>query len=340
MTPKPKKERAWSKLLRGAREEARARGPLADRERLGTKAFLGAVAVAVVAGPASCVMGAAQRSAPQAAAAATPRPDHSVTQQAAAGAAVRFVRDWLTLAKGEEDGLLAQLADPRTVTLELPDRRPTPPKTVDPWTVENVDGQTWRVRVLVDALRAYDVYLTVAPDQPRSAAVLMLPSQVAHEGARRTTADQLEDLPLSHPAAATAAGFAKALLTGSEDVARWTAPQTAIAPVVPPACSEATLTQAQAEDTMPAAPGAEARGLVVITVRCGPRTATPTPGPAAAGPATPAPTPTGGARVLSYALQMAGRDGRWEVTGLTNRPYRPATTQATASPTHTTATPR
>ncbi|MEU9072079.1 conjugal transfer protein [Streptomyces sp. NPDC048306] len=158
-------------------------------------------------------------------------------------------------------------------------------------------------------------------------AALALPAEVAAPTASAPKAELAYGAPLaaqaSDPAVDTLAQFVTAYLAGSGDLSRYLSPGMRLAPVRPAPYRSATVTQIAVEtafqdddgDGQVGAPSGRERLRLVVDVQTV--------------------RPDGVARPLSYALTLAGRDGRWEVAALDATPKvtLPETPPATASPT-------
>ncbi|MFE6904274.1 conjugal transfer protein [Streptomyces sp. NPDC057717] len=112
----------------------------------------------------------------------------------------------------------------------------------------------------------------------------------------------------SDPAVDTLSAFFAAYLSGSGELGRYVSPGTHLSPVRPASYRSATITQVAVEaafqdsdgDGRIGAPAGRERLRLVVDIK--------------------AARPDGIARPLSYALTLAGRDGRWEVAALDPTP--------------------
>ncbi|MFG2885743.1 conjugal transfer protein [Streptomyces sp. NPDC048297] len=163
-------------------------------------------------------------------------------------------------------------------------------------------------------------------------AALALPAEVAAPTGSTPKAELAYGTPLpaqaSDPAVDTLSRFFAAYLSGSGELGRYLSPGTRLSPVRPAPYRSATVVQVAVEtafqdsdgDGRIGAPAGGERLRLVADVK--------------------AARPDGIARPLSYALTLAGRDGRWEVAALdatpkVTLPYLPST--PTASPSNSTA---
>ncbi|MFE6894790.1 conjugal transfer protein [Streptomyces sp. NPDC057694] len=143
-------------------------------------------------------------------------------------------------------------------------------------------------------------------------AALALPAEITAPGASAPKAELAYGARLpaqaSDPAVDTLSQFFGAYLAGSGQLARYLSPGTHLSPVRPAPYRSASVVQVAVEakfrdsdgDGRIGAPAGRERLRLVVDVR--------------------AARPDGVARPLSYALTLAGRDGRWEVAGLDATP--------------------
>ncbi|MFG2526371.1 conjugal transfer protein, partial [Streptomyces sp. NPDC048527] len=161
---------------------------------------------------------------------------------------------------------------------------------------------------------------------------LALPAEVAAPSGASSKAELAYGTPMpaqaSDPAVDTLSAFFAAYLSGSGELGRYISPGTRLSPVRPAPYRAVTITQVAVErafqdsdgDGQLGAPAGRERLRLVVDVKAA-RT-------------------DGIARPLSYALTLAGRDGRWEVAALDDTPQitlpdLPAT--PTAAPSHSPA---
>ncbi|WP_331720034.1 conjugal transfer protein [Streptomyces sp. NBC_00147] len=143
-------------------------------------------------------------------------------------------------------------------------------------------------------------------------AALALPAEVTAPAGANPKAEFAYGSPLpaqaSDPAVDTLSQFFGAYLSGSGELGRYVSPGTRLSPVRPAPYRSATVTQVAVEtafqdsdgDGRIGAPAGRERLRLVVSVK--------------------AARPDGIARPLSYALTLAGRDGRWEVAALDSTP--------------------
>ncbi|MFD0515922.1 conjugal transfer protein [Streptomyces aureus] len=143
-------------------------------------------------------------------------------------------------------------------------------------------------------------------------AALALPAEISAPTGGAPKAELAYGAPLpaqaSDPAVATLTEFFAAYLSGSGELGRYISPGTRLSSVRPAPYRSATVTQVAVENTFQdsdgdgriGAPAGRERLRLVVDVH--------------------AARPDGIARPLSYALTLAGRDGRWEVAALDDTP--------------------
>ncbi|MFF1359616.1 conjugal transfer protein [Streptomyces sp. NPDC058297] len=143
-------------------------------------------------------------------------------------------------------------------------------------------------------------------------AALALPAEISAPTGSAPKAELAYGAPLpaqaSDPAVATLTEFFAAYLSGSGELGRYISPGTRLSSVRPAPYRSATVTQVAVENTFQdsdgdgriGAPAGRERLRLVVNVQ--------------------AARPDGIARPLSYALTLAGRDGRWEVAALDATP--------------------
>ncbi|MFZ3562881.1 conjugal transfer protein [Streptomyces sp. BH097] len=158
---------------------------------------------------------------------------------------------------------------------------------------------------------------------------LALPAEIAAPTGKTPKAELAYGAALpaqaSDPAVDTLSAFFASYLSGTGELGRYLSPGTRLAPVRPAPYRSATVTQISAEtafqdsdgDGRIGAPAGRERLRLVVDVK--------------------AARPDGVARPLSYALTLAGRDGRWEVAALDATPQITLPDATAASPSHSPA---
>lgn len=291
-------------------------GPWPDAGAIGTKLFLAAICLGVLAGPIAVAMQLTRP--PAAAGPVQTSTDQDASSARAAASAELLVQRYLTATREQADALVAMVAQPPS-KVDLPEQSPVGPGWVGAVKSERVAtvGERHRWRVVVISTggdsgpgQAWEVLVDVDPSG--DALPLALPAQVPMP--IQPTPDATgESLPLTHPAAAAAGGYANASLTGATELSRWTAPGHEPSPVTPPACTATDLSSVVDLSGHQSAehPASGDRTHVLVTITC--QLAThPAPGPSTS--PSPSTTPQPRTRTIQMVLHLAGRDGRWEIT--------------------------
>ncbi len=130
--------------------------------------------------------------------------------------------------------------------------------------------------------------------------VLALPAEVAGPRVSARGNDYRVQVPSTDPLAATVQEFVAALLAGSSDITRFTAPGSGISAVAPAPYVEVIAETITARDAVTEAVGDGVGADVVVRVRADDSTGTET--------------------RLEYLLALVARDGRWEVTSIQGAP--------------------
>lgn len=294
-TPAPERRR-WSR---------RAKQVTGDTEwtfgvSLATRAVHAGLLACLAAGPIALVAAAvgsqpAVVQAPPAAAVA----DTTGTVVKASAAAQRLVVAWLTASRTDEATLEAQLLEPASgVNLQLPAVRPASPGRVWLEDAAAVGGGRWLVTVGAQggAAGAVSYYAVPVQVDAAGAVALTLPARTA--APTKPSPPHLDgstDLAIgdSDPVSVTLQGYLTALVAGSGDLDRWTAPGAPVTAVDPAPCRSVQLQQVQAAaDDLPV-PTDGAQLAVVATATC---------------------TARGGAATVSqYPLLLRARGNRWEI---------------------------
>lgn len=281
-------------------------GPWPDSNAWATKAFLTLLVLAVLCGPIALGVAASHRPAPDSAhdagvqndgaGASRPAEGPDLARERALVEASAFVEVWLSATRDQAGQVAAMLTHPPE-DLQLPTKR-SGHVAADAISADLLpDEGRWVVTVRsrqADGARWWLVEVVIDGD---NAAIAALPSQVP-QPRRPDTSDRptLEQLPPTHPAAATASEFLTAMLTGSGDITRWSTPGSALAAVSPAPCIKVAVTS-----SLPSAaadiPEAGQELDLSVDVVC---------------------TTHHDSLLLSqYGLHLQGRDGRWEVANVT-----------------------
>jgi hypothetical protein len=185
------------------------------------------------------------------------------------------------------------------------------------------DGeQVWSVTVGAD--------VTSAPGTPPTRRFYQVSVQVFGGGARvlglpavvpgpvysaARPAPYVSEVSAAGPLGHTVSGFLAALVAGQGDVSRWTSPQAVIAPVTPPVAVHARIRRitVPVEGSAGLSSAVPRQGQVVHVLVTADLV-----------------DAAGQVRTAQWPLQLAGRDGRWEVAGIDPAPLQPATSGASA----------
>ena len=289
-----------------------------------TRVFLLLLVVGLLCGPTALLLaGTSGRNEPVPAVASTSgESDRDVLR--AGTAASDLVRVWLSAAEADAAAVKAVMGrDPGQIS--LPAHRPAPPAWVAVKDAQQSEPGEWTVTVAAasGATGASAVYTVLVAVDDRQAAALTLPARISTTPL--TSADvQLSVLSSSDPAAVTVTGFLRSLLTGSDDLSRWLAPDSPIRPVGHPcrAIRVDRIETAQAADI--AATGRD----VLATATCQ--------------------TSPDGADLhgMQYPLTLQLRDGRWEIVhyatslpGMANPATPTGASSTTPAPTDPSSSP-
>lgn len=250
---------------------------------------------------------------------------YPVDQALAAEVGQRAVQVWLTTPRGKEDGMPIALpgfsghVKPfRVAQLQVADLRPA--TTPGVWSVtvaaEVVDAKKKVSR------QYFQVPVSVLPG---GASVLALPAVVASPLMGQAPKSPYQHpIPVSSDLGMTVNQFLTALTTAGAagDVNRYTAPGHEVRPVSPPPFTSVTVTELAATQEVETIDNPRDGREVELLVRADGQTA------------------SGQQLLLSYALSVRARSGRWEVTGLQATPAPSSNTSASPTPsTPPTATP-
>lgn len=267
-----------------------------------------------LAGPAALIWAAVGRS-PQAVVQAAASDDQRAPQRAAASAQ-SLVRVWLSSGTEDADQLASMVQVP-PADIRLPKEPPTPPAWVDIASIDPSGQGEWRITItagggLAGEASAYAVLVTATPD---GASPVSLPAQVPMppRGDRPEITEavsQAASLPVTGNLSDTVAGFLSAMLTSTstEQLARWTSPQSTIVGVGV-ICSKAQLQQILGPQDPPENPADGVEISVLASVSCTQK--------------------AGSVQSQQYPLILRGRAGRWEVDRYSSTP--PGTNPSTAS---------
>ena len=283
-----------------------------DSNRWGTRLFLAVLLVAVLCGPLGLLVqlsrshqdpaGTGGPTAPAGAVAA----EQLLDRQRAAAAAAGFVEIWLTSSTDDTAMIAGLLAQPPK-NLELP-KTGADRVTAYPVQTSTVGQYQWNVVVRSQTGATVAWWLVDVMVVDHTALIMTVPGQIPPPaGPAALDVDDLHQLSTDHPAAETAAAFLNAMLTGT-DTTRWTRPDSALAPLPSSACSKTATDVATPVADPPVRPDTGDTLLVMASTRCS-------------------------STIHQYGLDLRGRDGRWEVAGMTTPSHvMAARPQPTATP--------
>lgn len=298
-------------------EEFIARANGTSTQRLMTHAARAAVIAALVSGPVALYLSGGSSAAPEVMAPPAVSAVDNTAQFAASDLAQQFVSAWLTTHRGDE-GSLQRFVDVDAGTGALPAQalyESADTHIAGVREVSGVDGaDTYAVTVSAEvtpagadtATRRYFQVPVVVSD--KGVRAMAMPAAVPAPSTGLTVNLDYSNQLSSNAAIVTAAqGFLSAMLTGDGDVTRFTSPGTNLGAITPAPYASISVIGARTQKSLgdsaeTPADGQRARLLLTISQQ--------PPGTASSTDAL-----TG-----AYALTMAARAGRWEVSALDPAP--------------------
>lgn len=284
---------------------------------------------AIVCGPAALVIAMTRQPPPPTAATVSESPDRDARRAAAEEVAVQWTRAFLSTPASGVTRLSTYWSGPLTMPA-------TAPAVNDATALDAVATApgVWSVTVALDVTpaggvvqrRYFQTPIAVAggagPGRAQ-AKPMTVPAEISGPGPAVPPALAYPvTVSSSGAAGATVHGFLTALLAGTGDLTRWSAPGLAVTPVTPPPYGDVQVAQLQADDDVAGlATGLPADAKVVhllatVTMRLT---------PAVDGQAD-------AFRTGQYLLAVTARAGRWEVSGVDNTPVISAGSATAAAP--------
>ena len=274
---------------------------------------------AIVCGPVALWVAMSRQPPPPMAAAVSDNPDRDARRAAAQEIAVQWTRAFLSTPASGVNRLSSYWSGPLT----LPATAPAVSDATALDAAATAPG-VWSVTVAVDVTptggvaqrRYFQIPMVVAGDAGGAQAKPMtVPAEISGPGQAVPPALAYSATVSSTGAAgATVHGFLAALLAGTGDLTRWSAPGLTVTPVTPAPYGDVQVAQLQADsDVAGLSTGTPADGKVVhllatVTMRLT---------PAMDGQADTF-------RTGQYLLAVTARAGRWEVSGIDNTPVTTA----------------
>lgn len=294
----PRPRRRWLAKKKQTQEEA---SPWPHAGSVSTKGFLALVLCGVACGPVALIRSAVPSHAPATAVSADTTHHDRRTAQIASATAVEVTTLLLTSDSESLDNL-GHLVASKITDARLP-RKPGPaPTTVTAYdaTVSPSDPSLWQVTVITmggqsGSGQAWSVPVHV--DAGGKAIALRLPGQIPMPAPASAPDVDSSEIRPADPAAQTSSGFLAAMLSGSDDLSRWSSPGTAFTAIDPAPCVSVKTTHVVGPDEIPT-PSDRQKIAVTATVTCqltGDESTT---------------------RTSQYGLTLVSRAGRWEVAAL------------------------